>query len=113
METDSSTTLQAISDGNSQLLTQVKALPDSEMIPGDHTVPSTMMARAASLIASGEPICIGLMDDNPLFILDPEVMGYYLGREPWQLEHTAGWLEELGEFLGTMASNLREIRKQM
>ena len=40
-------------------------------------------------------------------------MGYCYGREPWQLDHTVEWLEELREILGTMASNLRAIRQRM
>ena len=71
------------------------------------------MAKAVALVADGELICVGVADSNPLFILDPPVMGYCYGREPWQLDHTVEWLEELREILGTMASNLRAIRQRM
>ena len=98
---------------NKQFLNQMKALPASEMVPGDSSAPSTLMGMAAALIASGEPICIGLQDGNPLRVVDPPMLGYFYGTEPYQLEHTAVWLEELGEVLGVMALNLREIRKQM
>ena len=105
--------LQSAYGDNKQFLNQMKALPASEMVPGDSSAPSTLMGMAAALIASGEPICIGLQDGNPLLVVDPPMMGYFYGTEPYQLEHTAVWLEELGEILGAMALNLREIRKQM
>ncbi len=96
-----------------EFLNRMKALTDSKMIPGDSEVASTLMAKAVALVADGEPICIGLNDDNPLFILDPRLMGYFYGREPYQLDHTVEWLEELRVVLGTMAANLRSIRDRM
>ena len=97
----------------SEFLNEMRTLPDSEMITGDSAAPSNLLSMASALIASGEPICIGLEDNDPLLVVDPRMMGYFRGREPYQLAHTAEWLEELAEFLSTMAANLQEIRKQM
>ena len=96
-----------------EFLNRMKSLPDDQMILGDSKVASTLMAKAVALVADGEPICIGLMDNNPLFILDPPVMGDCYGREPWQLDDTVEWLEELRGVLGTMATNLRSTRDRM
>ena len=98
---------------DSEFLNHMKDSSFEKMIDGDSEAPSMLMSKVVALIADGEPICIGLCDSNPLYILDPPVMGYYYGREPWQLDHTVEWLEELREILGTMASNLRIIRNRM
>jgi hypothetical protein len=98
---------------DSEFLNHMKDSSFEKMIDADSEAPSMMMAKVAALVASGEPICIGLMDGDPLLILDPPMMGYYYGREPWQLDHTVELLEELRVILGTMASNLRTMRDRM
>ena len=96
-----------------EFLSLMKSSSFEKMIDGDSEAPSMLMAKVVALVAAGEPICIGLCDSEPLYILDPPVMGYYYGREPWQLDCTVEWLEELRVILGTMASNLRTIRDRM
>ena len=116
MKTDIHTKILHKNHCDLEFLNLMKSLPFSEMLPGDASdsdAPSTLMAKAAALVAAGEPICIGLYAYNPLFILDPALMGYYYGRKPDQLDHTVQWLEELRLILGTMASNLRTIRDRM
>ena len=70
--------------------------------------PATSSRQAGgSSVADGEPVCIGLYDDQAEMTLDPTLMGYCLGTESWQIEHTIEWLEELRELFGAMAENLR------
>ena len=75
--------------------------------------PSYLFLQVVALIADGDPVCIGLYDNNPAMILEPASMGYFLGREHWQVQHTIEWLQELRDLLGTMAENLRTIRQTM
>ena len=93
-----------------KFLQELKLMPDTEMIPGSRESAWRMMARAAVLIADGEPICLGILDDDALYIIDPDAIGYFRASEPWQLDHTIGWLEELQGFFATMTASLKEIR---
>lgn len=113
METDISTKMLHKSFYNREFLERMKGSSFEKMIDGDSEAPSMLMAKAIALVEEGEPVCIGLCDNEPLYLLDPEMMGYYYAREPWQLDHTVDWLEELRVILGTMASNLRVIRDRM
>lgn len=113
MQADSQTQMLHKAYYDREFLNHMKSSSFEKMIVGDSEAPSMLMSKVVALIADGEPICIGLMDSNPLFILDPPVMGYYYGREPSGLDHTVQWLEELRVILGTMASNLRTMRDRM
>ena len=113
MKTDSQTQMLKEAFYDCEFLKRMKSSSFEKMIDGDSEAPSMLMAKVVALVAEGEPICIGLCESEPLYILDPEVMGYYYGREPWQLDCTVEWLEELRMILGTMASNLRTIRDRM
>ena len=113
METDEYTKILHKAFYDPEFLNRMKSTSFDKMVDGDSEAPSMLMAKVVALVADGEPICIGLCDSEPLYILDPEVMGYYYGREPWQLDCTVEWLEELRVILGTMASNLRTIRERM
>ena len=113
MQTESQTQMLKEAFYDPEFLSLTRSSSFDKMIDGDSEAPSMLMAKVVALVAAGEPICIGLCDSNPLYILDPPEMGYYYGREPWQLDHTVEWLEELREILGTMALNLRAIREHM
>ena len=113
MESDEHTKMLHEAFYDPEFLNHIKSSSFDEMVDGDSEAPSMLMAKVVALVAAGEPICMGLCDSNALYILDPPVMGYYYGREPWQLDCTVQWLEELRVILGTMASNLRTMRDRM
>jgi hypothetical protein len=112
MHTDPITERLVQYDGQETLLERLRALPPEQMILGDSEAPSTLFSQAVALAARGEPICIGLMDCNPILIMDPPMMGYFLGTGE-MLDSTIEWCEELGAVLHTMAANLKETRSRL